>query len=145
MLELFAFDPIRYVTAAPGEALPGGVPAEIWTFVTHAFIHGSLPHLAFNLLWLIVFGTPVARRFGPWRFLAFFAITAAGGASAHLISHLGENVPAVGASGAVMGLMAASMRFVFQPGSALGFPRAAETDAYRVPAKPLGAICASRA
>jgi membrane associated rhomboid family serine protease len=102
--------------------------------------HVNFTHLAFNLIWLVAFGTPVARRFGTWRFLAFFAFTAATGALAHLISHLGEDVPVIGASAAVLGMMAAAMRFVFQPGGPLGLLRLSEAETYRVPAKPLAAL-----
>jgi membrane associated rhomboid family serine protease len=145
VLELFAFNPLRYHAILPaGEALPGGVAAAVWTFVTYAFLHANLTHLAFNLIWLVAFGTPVARRFGPWRFLAFFAFTAAAGALAHLVSHLGQDVSAIGASAAVLGMMAAAMRFVFQPGGPLGLLRLGEENTYRVPAKPLGAMLRDR-
>jgi membrane associated rhomboid family serine protease len=145
VLELFAFNPLRYHAILPaGETLPGGVAAAIWTFVTYAFLHANLTHLAFNLIWLIAFGTPVARRFGPWRFLAFFAFTAAAGALGHLVSHLGQDVPAIGASAAVLGMMAGAMRFVFQPGGPLGLLRLGEETTYRVPAKPLGAMLRDR-
>ena len=60
--------------------MPGGLGADIWTFVTYAFIHGDWTHLGLNGVWLLAFGTPVARRFGMARFLAFFAVTAAAGA-----------------------------------------------------------------
>jgi membrane associated rhomboid family serine protease len=141
LLELFAFEPLRYyVTTELDGPLPGGALAGIWTFVTYAFLHADLTHLVFNLIWLIAFGTPVARRFGTWRFLAFFAFTAATGALAHLISHFGEDVPAIGASAAVLGMMAAAMRFVFQPGGPLGFLRLGEAETYRVPARPLAAM-----
>jgi membrane associated rhomboid family serine protease len=145
LLELFAFEPLRYhATGMPDGPLPGGFAADIWTFVTYAFLHLNLTHLAFNLIWLVAFGTPVARRFGTWRFLAFFAFTAATGALAHLVTHIGENVPAIGASAAVLGMMAAAMRFVFQPGGPLGFLRLSEAQTYRVPAKPLAAMLRDR-
>jgi membrane associated rhomboid family serine protease len=141
LLELFAFEPLRYYsTVVLDGPVPGGVAADIWTFVTYAFFHVNLTHLVFNLIWLVAFGTPVARRFGTWRFLAFFAFTAATGALAHLVTHIDENVPTIGASAAVLGMMAAAMRFVFQPGGPLGFLRLSEAETYRVPAKPLGAM-----
>jgi membrane associated rhomboid family serine protease len=141
VLEWSAFDPLRYHSALElDQPLPGGFLAGIWTFVTYALLHGSFTHLIFNLIWLVAFGTPVARRFGTWRFLAFFAFTAATGALAHLISYFGENVPLIGASAAVLGMMAAAMRFVFQPGGPLGLLRLREAETYRVPAKPLGAM-----
>ena len=82
---LLAFVPARYESSIIGiGAYPGGVGADVWTFVTYAFLHGSWTHLIVNAVWLLAFGTPVARRFGAVRFLMFFAVTAAGGALAHL-------------------------------------------------------------
>jgi membrane associated rhomboid family serine protease len=141
LLELFAFEPLRYhATIVLDAPPPGGGAADVWTFVTYAFFHVNLTHLVFNLIWLVAFGTPVARRFGAWRFLAFYAFTAATGALAHLVSHIGENAPTIGASAAVLGMMAAAMRFVFQRGGPLGLLRLGEAETYRVPAKPLVAL-----
>ena len=136
-LLLFAFIPARYdASVLAGAAWPGGFAADVWTFVTYALIHGDLMHLGFNAVWLLAFGTPLARRFGPVRFFAFCAVTAAGGALAHLITHFGQMVPMVGASATISGAMAAAMRFVFQRGGPLRF--GGHDDAYRVPALPLG-------
>jgi len=146
VLEWFAFDPLRYSNSAMQALgpLPGGLPAAVWTFVTYAFLHANFIHLGFNLIWLVAFGTPVARRFGTWRFLAFFVFTAATGAFGHLLTHLGQNVPMIGASAADLGMMAAALRFVFQPGGPLGFLRLSEAETYHVPAKPLGAMLRDR-
>jgi len=131
----FAFIPARYVVAA--ETLPGGWGADAWTFVTHAFIHANLFHLGVNIAWLLPFGTAVARRFGPARFLALFAVTSAAGAGAHLLTHWAEEVVMVGASGAISGLMAAAIRFAFQRGGPIHLWSHSNFDAYRVPAAPL--------
>ena len=64
--------------------LPGGCGAQVWTFFTYALVHADLTHLGFNALWLLAFGSPVARRFGAWRFFTFFMVTVAAGALAHL-------------------------------------------------------------
>lgn len=134
----FAFIPARYaIDSLLYPTLPGGVGAEIWTFVTYAFIHGDMTHLVINIIWLLPFGTAVARRFGTGRFLAFFAATAAGGALVHLISHQGELLPMIGSSAAISGFMAAAMRFVFQAGGPLGVLRSTEPHSYLVPAVPL--------
>jgi membrane associated rhomboid family serine protease len=136
-LLLFAFIPARYdATVMPDIVWPGGWAADIWTFVTYALIHGDLTHLIFNAVWLLAFGSPVARRFGPWRFLAFMATTAAAGAAVHLVTHFGELLPMIGASAAISGAMAAATRFAFQRGGPLALWRDGE-DAYRVPAAPL--------
>jgi len=133
----FAFIPARYDSSfVLGGALPGG-GAEVWTFITYAFIHADLTHLGVNVVWLLPFGSAVARRFGALRFLAFFMVTAAAGAALHLATHAGEPYPMIGASAAISGTMAGAMRFVFQRGGPLGLLRGADERAYHVPAIPL--------
>lgn len=135
-LLLFAFIPARYdANIVAGAVWPGGFGADIWTFVTYALIHADWMHLGFNAIWLLAFGTPVARRFGSLRFLAFCAVTAAAGALAHLVTHFGELVPMVGASGTISGMMSGAMRFAFQLGGPLRF--GGSDESYRVPALPL--------
>ena len=136
-LVLFAFIPARYDLAVlAAEPWWIGWGPAIWTFVTYALLHGDLNHLFFNAVWLLAFGTPVARRFGALRFSLFCIVTAAAGAAVHLATHLGEPLPMIGASAAISGAMAAAMRFAFQPGGPLGL-WGREEEAYRVPAVPL--------
>jgi membrane associated rhomboid family serine protease len=138
---LFAFIPARYDSSLVLDgALPGGVGAEIWSFVSYAFIHGSWTHLGINALWFLPFGSAVARRFGAIRFLGFFVVTAAGGALAHLFVHGGHDGAVIGASAAISGTMAGAMRFAFQRGGPLGFWREQDDAAYRVPALPLSGM-----
>jgi membrane associated rhomboid family serine protease len=139
MLSLFAFSPARYAEVVP-LWLPAWWGPQLWTFVSYGFFHANFSHLFFNLIWLLAFGPPIARRFGPSRFLIFCAATAAAGAAAHLVTHLGELAPMIGASAAVSGAMAAAMRFVFQRGGPLGMLGHDGEDAYRVPAAPLSAM-----
>ena len=136
----FAFIPARYDNSVVlGGALPGG-GADVWTFVTYALIHANWTHLGVNAIWLLPFGSAVARRFGASRFLMFFAVTAAAGAALHLATHAGEQFPMIGASASISGTMAAAMRFVFQHGGPLGLLRGADERAYRVPAIPLNGV-----
>jgi membrane associated rhomboid family serine protease len=138
LLLWFAFIPARYDTALLLDGvLPGGFGAQIWTFVSYALIHADIAHLGMNSIWFLPFGSAVARRFGASRFLAFFAVTAAAGAAAHLVPHAGEVFPVIGASAAVSGLMAASMRFVFQPDGPITVWQQKDDRAYRIPAVPL--------
>jgi len=138
LLLLFSFIPVRYdPTVLLQGVVPGGLAADVWTFVTYALIHGDITHLGLNAVWLLAFGTPVARRFGNGRFLVFLAATAAAGAAAHLATHAGEFVPMVGASAAISGCMAAAMRFAFQDGGPLARWRTPDMQSYRVPAAPL--------
>jgi membrane associated rhomboid family serine protease len=139
LLALFAFSPLRYAEVVP-RWLPSWWGPQIWTFVSYAFFHADLNHLFFNLVWLLAFGPPTARRFGWRRFLVFCAATAAAGAVAHLIMHIGEFAPMIGASAAISGLMAAAMRFVFQRGGPLGLLGSGEQESYHVPAAPLSTM-----
>ena len=111
---------------------------DLWTYVTYAFLHADLMHLGFNAIWLLAFGSPIARRFGTLRFLAFFAVTVAAGALAHLITHRGELAPMIGASAAISGTMGGAARFVFQRGGPLDPWRSRHDDVDRIPAAPLG-------
>ena len=132
----FAFIPARYDSSVLGGALPGGGGAQVWSFITYSLLHADWTHYGVNAIWLLPFGAAVARRFGPPRFLAFFAVTAAAGAAAHLATHVGEQAPMIGASAAISGTMAAAMRFAFQRGGPLNFWRGDTAD-YRVPALSL--------
>ena len=51
----FGFLPARYsADFLPGVALPGGAGADVWTFLTYAFLHGGWAHLFVNVLWMAV-------------------------------------------------------------------------------------------
>ena len=91
-------------------------------------------------LWLLPFGSAVARRFGNARFLGLMIVTAAAGAALHLATHAGGPAPMIGASAAVSGAMAAAMRFAFQHGGPLSFLRQGSDADYRVPAIPLSGV-----
>jgi membrane associated rhomboid family serine protease len=86
-----------------------------WSVLTYALLHGSWAHILLNSVWLAAFGTPIARRCGPARFLLLAVASALGGAAAHLLANPTSVMPMIGASGAVSGMMAAAARFVFSP------------------------------
>lgn len=91
---------------------PGGKP---WTGITYALLHGSWAHVLMNSVWFAAFGTPVLRRCGAVRFLALLAVTAFGGALAHVLVHPDQALPMIGASASVSGLMACAAWFMFAP------------------------------
>jgi membrane associated rhomboid family serine protease len=137
-----AFIPIRVIDAAV--VLPGGTGARIWTFVSYALLHADWTHLIFNMLWLAAFGSAVAWRFGPARFLGFSAVGAAAGAALHLAIHPDGIVPLVGASAAISAHMAGAARFAFTgPGPFVGL-QGAGPAAYRRPAPPLSMVIRDR-
>jgi membrane associated rhomboid family serine protease len=133
----FGFVPARYDSSLLAERFPGGGGASVWTFLTYAVLHADISHIGFNTLWLLPFGSALARRFGTLRFYVFLAVTAIAGAAAHLLTHEHEVAPMIGASAAVSGAMAAAMRFAFGHGSFLSLRREDAVTAARVPALPL--------
>jgi len=84
---------------------------EPWRFLTTAFLHGGLLHLAVNMYALWIVGPTLERVLGRWRYVALYLIAALGGSVAVLLlaSPTGGswNVGTVGASGAVFGLFGA--------------------------------------
>jgi membrane associated rhomboid family serine protease len=136
-IDVFAFIPKRYDSTLLAIDFPGGEGAKVWTFVTYSLLHANLTHLGFNVLWLLPFGSALARRFGAVRFFVFMAVTAAAGALAHLVTHEHAISPMIGASASVSGTMAAAIRFAFVQGSFLSFNRGDADAAARVPALSL--------
>jgi len=86
------------------------VSFEIWQVVTYAFLHGSLTHIAFNMLALWMFGGPIERLFGSRPFALYYFGCVIGAAVAQLLVvaySTGGFYPTLGASGGVMGLLLA--------------------------------------
>ena len=136
-IDVFGFIPKRYDSTLLNVSFPGGAGAKVWTFITYSLLHATLSHIGFNVLWLLPFGSALARRFGAARFFAFMAVTAAAGALAHLLTHEHAIAPMIGASASVSGTMAAAIRFAFVQGSFLSFNRGDADAAARVPALSL--------
>jgi membrane associated rhomboid family serine protease len=136
-VDVFGFIPKRYDSTLLAIDFPGGTGARVWTFVTYSLLHANLSHIGFNVLWLLPFGSALARRFGAMRFFAFMAVTAVAGALAHLVTHEHAVAPMIGASASVSGTMAAAIRFAFVKGSFLSFSRGDADAAARVPALSL--------
>jgi membrane associated rhomboid family serine protease len=118
-----------------------------WSMITYAFLHGDWMHVGVNSLWLIAFGSPVARRFGAVRFVLFFVVTAIAGVALHYVVHRYDIAPVIGASAAVSGAMGAALRFVFQPEGedhVLYFASASTQFVHRRKALSLRAVFANR-
>jgi len=108
----FAFVPYRVIS--PTE-LAGGYWPLIWTPFTHAFLHAGWEHVGLNTVWLAIFATPVAQRYGGVRMWALFLVGAAAGALAFAATTLPQVQILIGASGGVAALTGAATRFIFQP------------------------------
>ena len=85
------------------------------TVLTSMFMHGGLMHIAGNMLFLWIFGDNLEDEMGHGPYLAFYLASGAAAAFAQYIAAPGSNVPMVGASGAIAGVMG---------GYLLLFPRA---------------------
>jgi len=82
------------------------VPWEI-TLVTYSFLHASWLHVFGNMTFLWVLGDDVETALGHARFFLFYLMCAVGAALVHFMSAPSSNVPLVGASGAIAGIVAA--------------------------------------
>jgi membrane associated rhomboid family serine protease len=110
----FGFVPSNY--SGPGTLHLQGVPLSMWfPFITHLFLHGNFAHIAFNGLWLMAVGTPLARRLGTLPFLGFYLVCGVLSALSHLLGNLGSYSPVIGASGAIAGCMAGAIRVMYSP------------------------------
>ncbi|MBR5398683.1 MAG: rhomboid family intramembrane serine protease [Bacteroidales bacterium] len=99
MYEIFALFPI------------GSPWFQIWQPVTHMFMHGGFFHIFFNMYTLFFFGMALERTWGSKKFVIYYFVTGLGAAACHLAVMYFQgaplNVPTVGASGAVYGVLLA--------------------------------------
>lgn len=95
----------------------GVVPANFtWaSVVTSMFLHGGWLHFLGNMLYLWIFGDNVEDRLGHGRFVIFYLLCGAAAALAHVFVNPISQVPTIGASGAIAGVMGAY--FVLYPHS----------------------------
>lgn len=71
------------------------------------FLHGGIGHLLFNMLFLWIFGNNVEDAMGHFRFLVFYVACGLAAAAVHIMTNLYSQLPTVGASGAIAGVMGA--------------------------------------
>lgn len=76
---------------------------------TSMFLHGGLLHLLGNMLFLWVFGGSVEDTFGHLRYLLFYLICGVASGMVHVLANWGSQIPSIGASGAISGVMGAYM------------------------------------
>ncbi len=75
--------------------------------LTSLFLHGSLTHLAFNMLFLWIFGNNLEDRWGRIRYLLFYMAAGIAATLAFVLTSPSSVVPLIGASGAIAGVMGA--------------------------------------
>ena len=85
----------------------GTLEAALLPFVTSMFLHGGLAHILGNMLFLWIFGDNVEAEFGHLEYLLFYLVCGIGSGLVHAAFNLHSHVPAVGASGAISGVLGA--------------------------------------
>ncbi len=97
--------PLRY--ADPTIATRISLPAQLLPFFTSMFLHGGFMHILGNMWVLWIFGDNVEEWFGHWGFLAVYLFCGVASGLMHLLANWGSDLPTVGASGAIAGVMGA--------------------------------------
>jgi len=102
----FGLVPARF--SHPDWAYMFGIPADdLWPFLTNIFLHGGWLHFIFNMWTLFIFGDNVEDEMGHFRFLIFYLLCGIIASLTHFVFNLNSTVPAIGASGAIAGVMGA--------------------------------------
>jgi membrane associated rhomboid family serine protease len=85
----------------------GSLEAAFLPILTSMFMHSGLLHIAGNMLFLWIFGDNVEDYFGHLPYLLFYLVCGIGSGFAHIIFNYHSSLPALGASGAISGVMGA--------------------------------------
>lgn len=88
-----------------------------WTLLSAVFLHGSLMHIAFNMMWTRSLAPRVIELYGPGRFFLMFVAAGVGG---FVLSNVWSGSPTIGASGAIFGLMGVLIAYGKKRGGAFG-------------------------
>jgi membrane associated rhomboid family serine protease len=106
----FAVIPAKLMTGGTDGRMmfaTGAYMPERFTLISYMFVHGSWIHLLGNMLFLWVFGDNIEDAMGHWRFVMFFLMCGIFAALLHSWMNPASEIPLVGASGAVAGVIAA--------------------------------------
>jgi membrane associated rhomboid family serine protease len=104
--QLYAVIPEELTASFRGFILNQSVP-EILTLITSQFLHGSLQHVGFNMLFLWIFGNNIEEALGHLKFLFFYLLCGVLAALAQWFFTMNSPIPSLGASGAIAGVMGA--------------------------------------
>jgi membrane associated rhomboid family serine protease len=110
---IYGLVPARY--SIPQISAYFSVSQQIFSFVSFMFLHGGFWHLLGNMWSLYIFGDNVEDRLGPLRYLLFYLTCGIASGASHLLLNLQSNLPTIGASGAIAGVMGAY--FILHPRS----------------------------
>jgi len=103
-LATYSTVPARFPAFLSGDVSFG---AAFLPLLTSMFLHSSFLHIGGNMLFLWIFGDNVEDFFGHLPYLAFYTVCGIGAGLAHALFNLNSHLPAMGASGAISGVMGA--------------------------------------
>lgn len=87
--------------------IPGNWVFDVYTIVLSMFLHGGLMHIGSNMLYLAIFGDNIEDRLGHTKYLIFYLLCGFIATFAHAFFSPGSRIPAIGASGAIAGVLGA--------------------------------------
>jgi membrane associated rhomboid family serine protease len=108
-----ALVPLRYFSPSWGwqTGLP---PTDLSPFLTNIFMHGGWLHIILNMWTLYIFGPALEDRLGPVRFAILYLLAGIAASCTHALFNASSPLPALGASGAIAGVIAAyAVRFPY--------------------------------
>jgi rhomboid family protein len=85
--------------------MPGYLLPNLATMFVSMFLHGGFLHIAGNMLYLWIFGDNIEDRLGHFRYLIFYLVCGVVAALAHAFANPNSTMPAIGASGAIAGVL----------------------------------------
>lgn len=88
----------------------GYPPGALASAFTYMFVHGGWLHILLNMWVFWIFADNVEDALGHWRFLLFYLLSGLAALTMHVVFNAGSDMPVVGASGAIAGVMGAYFR-----------------------------------
>ena len=92
------------------DQLPLSPPTPYLSLLTYMFLHGGFLHIIGNMLYLNTFGPNVEDMMGHTKFLIFYLLCGVVAAAVYILPNFRSQIPLVGASGAIAGVMGAHIR-----------------------------------
>jgi membrane associated rhomboid family serine protease len=112
-LYLYGIVPLRY--SDPTLSSQFTTLQQYLPFLTSMFLHGGFLHIIMNMWFLYIFGDNIEDRLGHLRYLVFYLLCGVAAGLVHLLTNWSSDIPTIGASGAISGVMGAYL--LLYPGS----------------------------
>jgi membrane associated rhomboid family serine protease len=110
---VYGLVPARYTLPQISDYFTTG--QQVFSLLSFMFLHGSFWHILGNMWSLYIFGDNVEDHLGPIRYALFYLLCGIASGLSHLVLNLQSNLPTIGASGAIAGVMGAY--FILHPTS----------------------------